>query len=299
MSELLGSLGMIGLAAAGAGLAYAGATALMARSGPAAPARPAVVRPGSLRIIGLGPGAAGLVAPDAMTALDAADDVLGYGPYLDRVATRPGQRRHPTDNRQELERARHALRLALDGARVAMVSSGDAGVFAMASAVFEVVEAEGVGAGGAALRALDIAVVPGISAMFAAAARLGAPLGHDFCAISLSDNLKPWELVQRRLGLAAEAGFVIALYNPVSAARPWQLDEAFALLRERLPGTTPVMFATAVSRAEERVARVTLAEAAAAMASMQTVVLVGSAATRVIERPDGDAWVYTPRSVPA
>ncbi len=299
MSELLGSLGMIALAAAGAGLAYAGATALMAR-GPAPPARPpAELRPGSLRIIGLGPGAAGLVAPDAMAALDAADDVLGYGPYLDRVATRQGQRRHRTDNRQELERARHALRLALDGARVAMVSSGDAGVFAMAAAVFEAVEAEGVGAGGASLRALDIAVVPGISAMFAAAARLGAPLGHDFCAISLSDNLKPWALVERRLGLAAEAGFVIALYNPVSSARPWQLDQAFALLRERLPGTTPVMFATAVSRAEEQLARVSLAEAAAAMASMQTVVLVGSAATRVIERPDGDAWVYTPRSVPA
>ncbi len=255
---------------------------------------------GSLRVVGLGPGAAGLLAPDAVAALEAADELFGYAPYLERVATRPGQRLHASDNREEMERARLALGLAAAGARVAIVSSGDAGVFAMAAAVFEAVEA-----GEPGWRALDIGVVPGVSAMFAAAARLGAPLGHDFCALSLSDNLKPWPLVERRLRAVAEAGLVIALYNPVSRARPWQLDRAFTVLRECLPGGVPVAFATAVSRAEERIERRTLAEAAGSLADMRTVVLVGSAATRVIERtgPHGGnaagAWLYTPRGVPA
>ncbi|MBI0435307.1 precorrin-3B C(17)-methyltransferase [Roseomonas sp. KE0001] len=248
----------------------------------------------SLDVIGLGPGDAALRTPEAEAALAAATDILGYGPYVARVPPRPGQRRHATDNRQELERARHALELAAEGARVAVVSSGDAGVFAMASAVFEALEA-----GPEAWRALEIRVLPGISAMFAAAARLGAPLGHDFCAISLSDNLKPWALVERRLRLAAEAGFVLALYNPISRARPWQLGRAFALLAETLPGTTPLAFATAISRPEERIEIRALAEADPALADMRTLVLVGSAATRLIPRPGGRPWLYAPRSVPA
>ena len=190
----------------------------------------------TLHILGLGPGDPALVTPQTAAALDAAEDLIGYGPYLDRAPDRPHQTKHRTDNREELARARHALTLAASGRRVAVLSGGDPGVFAMAAAVFEAVEA-----GPADWRALDIQVLPGISAMFAAAARLGAPLGHDFCALSLSDNLKPWPLVLQRLTAAAASGFVIALYNPASQARPWQLSAALDALRPILPPTTPIV----------------------------------------------------------
>jgi precorrin-3B C17-methyltransferase len=245
---------------------------------------------GRLVIVGLGPGAAEMQTLQATDALAAATDLVGYGPYLARVPDQPGQRRHGSDNREEMERARHALSLAASGRRVAVVSSGDSGVFAMASAVFEAIET-----GEPGWRVLDPEVVPGVSAMFAAAARVGAPLGHDFCAISLSDNLKPWDVVTRRLTAAAGAGFVIALYNPLSRARPWQLGAAFDLLRPILPGAAPVVFATAVSRPEERIEITTLAEADPARADMRTLVLVGSEATRRIERPGAQPWLYSPR----
>ena len=224
---------------------------------------------GRLTLIGLGPGAHGLRTPDATAALEAATDLVGYGPYLDRVAV-GSQVRHPSDNRVELERARHALGLAEAGRQVAVVSSGDSGVFAMASAVFEAIEA-----GPAIWRALEVTVIPGISAMFAVAARLGAPLGHDFCAISLSDNLKPWALIEDRLRLSAEAGFVISLYNARSQARPDRLDMAFDLLRGVLPAEIPVVFATAVTRLEEVIVVTTLGEAKGAQADMRTRVMIG------------------------
>lgn len=240
-----------------------------------------------LHIIGLGPGAPDLLTPRAAAALAQATDLVGYGPYVDRV---PGAAiRHASDNRGELDRARHALTLAAGGRRVAVVSSGDAGVFAMASAVFEAIEH-----GPPPWRALEVEVIPGISAMLAVAARVGAPLGGDFCAISLSDNLKPWDVVLARLRAAAAAGFAIALYNPLSHARPWQLGAAFAALRDVLPGTVPVVFATAVSR-DERVDIATLAEADPARADMRTLVLIGTEATRTI-RHAGGVWIYAPRS---
>ena len=245
---------------------------------------------GRLAVVGLGPGDLALVTPQTAAAIEEAQELVGYAPYLARLPVRPGQARHPSDNRAELDRARHALGLAGAGRRVVVVSGGDPGVFAMASAVFEAVEA-----GPEGWRALDIAVLPGVSAMFAAAARLGAPLGHDFCAISLSDNLKPWPLVLERLVAAASAGFVIALYNPASRARPWQLLAAFEALRGVLPGHVPVAFAAAVFRPDERVIQATLADADPSLADMRTVVLIGSAATRSIARADG-AWLYTPRS---
>jgi precorrin-3B C17-methyltransferase len=245
---------------------------------------------GRLFIVGLGPGDAGLQTPRATEILAQASDVLGYGPYVARVPDRPRLTRHITDNRQELLRARHALQLAAEGRTVAVVSSGDPGVFAMASAVFEAVEA-----GEPAWRELEIEVVPGVSAMFAAAARLGAPLGHDFCAISLSDNLKPWEVVLERLTAAARVGFVIALYNPISKSRPWQLGVAFERLREILPPETPVAFARAVSRPDEHVLATDLANAQPQDADMSTLVLVGSAQTRRIERGARGAWLYTRR----
>ena len=180
---------------------------------------------GQLTVIGLGPGDDRYLTREAVEALDAADALYGYGPYLDRVEGRRGQTRHASDNREEGDRAEAALGHAVEGAAVAIVSGGDPGVFAMAASVCEAVET-----GPDEWRALDIVILPGVTAMLAVAARAGAPLGHDFCAISLSDNLKPWELIERRLDAAASAGFVIALYNPVSRARPGQLAKALKLL---------------------------------------------------------------------
>jgi precorrin-3B C17-methyltransferase len=249
---------------------------------------------GWLAIAGLGPGAAELVTPEVTATLAQATDLIGYAPYVARVPERAGLIRHGSDNREELDRASLALRLAAEGKRVVIVSSGDPGVFAMAAAVFEAVDG-----GDPAWRDLDIRVLPGISAMFAAAARIGAPLGHDFCAINLSDNLKPWELIERRLRLAAQADFVIALYNPLSKARPWQLGRALDLLREELLETVPVVFASAVSDAREAIETVTLRDARAERADMRALVLIGSSRTRLIERGNGHPFVYTPRSAGA
>ena len=246
---------------------------------------------GWLAIAGLGPGAASLMTPEVKEALAQASDLIGYAPYVARVPERVGLIRHGSDNREELDRASLALRLAAEGKHVVVVSSGDPGVFAMAAAVFEAVEA-----GDPNWRNLDIRVLPGISAMFAAAAKVGAPLGHDFCAINLSDNLKPWELIERRLRLAAQADFVIALYNPLSSARPWQLGRALELLREELPDTVPVIFASAVSDAKEAIETVTLRDAVPSRADMRTIVLIGSSRTRLIPRNHGNPFVYTPRS---
>jgi precorrin-3B C17-methyltransferase / cobalt-factor III methyltransferase len=245
---------------------------------------------GHLAVVGLGPGDARWLTPEAQAALDAADALYGYGPYLDRVPARSGQSRHPSDNREEMNRAGAALAQATQGARVAIVSGGDPGVFAMAAAVCEAIEA-----GPPSWRALDVTIVPGITAMLAVAARAGAPLGHDFCALSLSDNLKSWELIERRLDAAADAGFVIALYNPVSRARPWQLASAFDRLRRHLPDATPVIFGRSVGRADEAVTVTTLYAADAGTADMATLIIVGSRATRVIPRP-GRPLVYTPRA---
>ncbi|MDJ1158838.1 precorrin-3B C(17)-methyltransferase [Chelatococcus sp. SYSU_G07232] len=245
---------------------------------------------GGLTVVGLGPGPAAWTTPAATAALAEATDLVGYGPYLDRLPDRPGQRRHASDNRVELERARHALALAAGGRQVAVVSGGDPGVFAMAAAVFEAVET-----GDPAWRGLDLRVEPGVTAMLAAAARVGAPLGHDFAALSLSDNLKPWEVIERRLRLAAEADLVLALYNPVSRARPQQLAQAFAVLGQIRDAGTPVVFARAVGRADERVTLATLAEVTDIAADMATMIIVGSSETRLVARAGGGAWVYTPR----
>jgi precorrin-3B C17-methyltransferase len=247
---------------------------------------------GKLAIIGLGPGDDRYLTAEALGALAEAETLYGYGPYLDRVPSQKGQSRHASDNREEGVRARAALDHAATGAQVAIVSGGDPGVFAMAASV-----CEEIAAGPEAWRALDVAIIPGITAMLAVAARAGAPLGHDFCALSLSDNLKPWELVERRLDAAAGADFVIALYNPVSRARPWQLGQAFARLSRHLPGTTPVIFGRAVGRNDETVVVTTLAKAGDAPADMATLIIVGSRETRIIAREGRAPLVYTPRAV--
>jgi precorrin-3B C17-methyltransferase len=241
---------------------------------------------GWLAVCGLGPGDAGLVTPEVSAALRAATDVVGYGPYVAR-ADAPQAVAHASDNRLEGTRAALALRLACEGRRVAVVSSGDPGVFAMAAAVFEAAEAH-LGADAGPLP--EIRVLPGVTAMLAAAARAGAPLGHDFCAINLSDNLKPFETVLRRVRLAVAADFAIALYNPRSAARPHQFGAVLDLLRQDCAPDRLITFARAVATPQERVVTVTLAEAEPAMADMRTLVIVGSSATRRV-----GPWVYTPR----
>ncbi|MEG3082167.1 precorrin-3B C(17)-methyltransferase [Sphingomonas sp. PB2P12] len=245
---------------------------------------------GSLAIVGLGPGDAALITPQVTAALTEATDVIGYIPYVARVAPRPGLTLHPSDNRVELDRAHHALSLAHGGQKVVVVSSGDPGVFAMAAAVFEAIEH-----GPPAWRALDICVLPGITAMLAASARVGAPLGHDFCAINLSDNLKPQALIERRIRLAAQADFAIAFYNPRSRARPDGFGTALAILRDTCADTRPVLFARAVSTPDENLKIVALPDALPEMADMRTVVIVGSSSTRMITRA-GTPFLYTPRS---
>ncbi len=245
---------------------------------------------GWLAIAGLGPGDEALVTCEVTAALAQATDVIGYIPYVARVAAREGLTLHPTDNRVELDRAAHALELAAQGSRVVVVSSGDPGVFAMASAVFEAVEA-----GPAPWRDLDIRVLPGITAMLAASARAGAPLGHDFCAINLSDNLKPWALIEKRLRLAAEADFAMAFYNPRSKARPEGFARVLDVLREACGEDRPILFARAVTTPEEALTITTLGKATSEMADMRTMVIVGSSQTRIIDRV-GPPILYTPRS---
>ncbi len=246
---------------------------------------------GRLFIVGLGPGNADQITPEATRAVAEASFFYGYKPYLDRLELGAHQTRVASDNREELARANEALAKAAEGHPVAVVSGGDPGVFAMAAAVCEAIET-----GPREWRAVDIAVIPGITAMLAVAARIGAPLGHDFCAISLSDNLKPWDLIELRLLAAAGAGFVIALYNPISKARPWQLGRAFECLAAVLPGTVPVIFGRAAGRPDERIEVVPLALADPEKADMDTCIIIGSTETRIIKRGEKPGLVYTPRS---
>ena len=241
---------------------------------------------GWLIVAGLGPSKTDMVTPEVSMAIDQATDVVGYIPYVARIAPRDGLTLHPSDNRVELDRATHALEMAASGRRVVVVSSGDPGVFAMASAVFEAVEAA------PAYLSLDIRILPGITAMLAAAAAAGAPLGHDFACINLSDNLKPWELVEHRLRLAAQADFAMAFYNPRSASRPHQFARTLDILREECGPDRLITFARAVSTPDQAISTVTLAQAVPEMADMRTVVLVGNSSTKKLGR-----FVYTPRQV--
>lgn len=247
---------------------------------------------GRLYVIGLGPGDARFITPEAQAAIEASRLFFGYKPYLDRLTLRADQQAVASDNREELDRARAALDAAASGDTVAMVSGGDPGVFAMASAICEAIDN-----GPAAWRAIDMVIVPGITAMLTVAAHIGAPLGNDFCALSLSDNLKPWTVIETRLRAAAGAGFAIALYNPVSKARPTQLDNAFNILRDILPNSIPVIFGRAAGRPDESIRIVPLSDARADMADMATCIIIGTPTTRVIARPGQPDLVYTPRFV--
>ncbi|MFC4511494.1 precorrin-2 C(20)-methyltransferase [Streptomyces ehimensis] len=248
---------------------------------------------GEVVVVGLGPAGPLWLTPEARGALAAAEDVVGYTTYVDRVPVRPGQCRHASDNKVESERAEFALDLARQGRRVAVVSSGDPGVFAMASAVLEV-------AAEAPYREVPVRVVPGMTAAHAAAARAGAPLGHDYAVVSLSDRLKPWEVIAERLRAAAAADLVLALYNPGSRSRLWQVGKARDVLLEHRAPETPVVMARDVGGPEESVRIVTLGELEPAEVDMRTLLIVGSTQTRTARRgADGaERIVWTPRRYP-
>lgn len=250
---------------------------------------------GKLTVLGLGPGRADLLTPMARAALDEATDIVGYATYVEMAGPlRPGQVRHATDNREELQRARHAFELASAGRRVAVVSSGDPGVFAMAAAVLEALEASEA----PRWHRVELTIVPGVSAALATAARVGAPLGHDFCMLSLSDNLKPWSVIEKRLRHAALADLVMAFYNPISRARPWQLDRALAIVREARAASTRVVLGRDVGRPGETLRTTTLGELTSLDVDMRTMVIVGSSTTRGFARggnQQDSEWIYTPR----
>jgi cobalt-precorrin 5A hydrolase/precorrin-3B C17-methyltransferase len=252
---------------------------------------------GSLAVVGLGPGASAWRTPEADAAIRAAGDLVGYSLYLDLLGPlAEGKRRHDFGLGEEQLRVRAALTLAAEGRDVALICSGDPGIYAMASLVFEELEKTD----DASWWRPELRVVPGISALQAAAARIGAPLGHDFCAISLSDLLTPWETIEQRLKAAAQGDFVVAFYNPISRQRSWQLEKALDILRGHRPGKAPVVLARNLGREGERVTETTLAAVTADMADMLTVILVGSSQSRRITGGGAErSYVYTPRGYAA
>jgi precorrin-2 C20-methyltransferase / precorrin-3B C17-methyltransferase len=254
--------------------------------------RSVAAKDGRVDVVGLGPGGRDWLTPQAAAVLAAADDIVGYGPYVDRVPLNPRQRRHGSDNRVEAQRAEFALDLALRGRRVAVVSSGDPGVFAMASVVLEAAAAD------ARFAAVPVAVVPGITAAQAVASLAGAPLGHDYVMLSLSDRLKPWDVIARRLRAAAEGDFAIAIYNPASRSRRQQLADAKDLLLAHRAPDTPVVVGRAVGTGEQSVSVTTLREFDPAQVDMRCLVIVGSSQSRVVRDASGAARVVTPRRYP-
>ncbi|MBR8509925.1 precorrin-3B C(17)-methyltransferase [Burkholderia cenocepacia] len=247
---------------------------------------------GRLTVLGLGPGGAAWLTPAARAALADATDILGYTTYVNMAGPfRADQRVHGTDNREEMQRARHAFELAAEGRRVAVVSSGDPGVFAMAAAVLEALDE----ARDPQWAAVDLRVEPGISASLATAAQAGAPLGHDFCAISLSDNLKPWDVIEMRLQHATQADLVMAFYNPISRARPWQLDRALDIVRAHRAADTVVVLGRDIGRPGATLSTTTLGALRGDQVDMRTMVIVGSSTTRRFTIGNAREWVYTPR----
>jgi cobalt-precorrin 5A hydrolase/precorrin-3B C17-methyltransferase len=251
---------------------------------------------GSLTVIGLGPGASEFMVPATRQALNEAQDLLGYETYIKMAGPlRPGQVSHSSDNREELQRAGHAFELAASGRRVVVISSGDPGVFAMAAAVLEALH----GSNDPRWHAVDLQVLPGVSAALATAAKAGAPLGHDFCMLSLSDNLKPWAMIEKRLEHAAAADLVMAFYNPISKARPWQLGRALEIVRQQRAPETQVVLGRDVGRPAEALTVTSLGELTPEQVDMRTLVIIGSSQTCRFSKPGGGEWVYTPRSYPA
>jgi len=247
---------------------------------------------GRLAVIGLGPGAAEFMVPAVKAELARANDILGYETYVRMAGPfRADQVMHCTDNREEMQRARHAFELAAQGRSVVVVSSGDPGVFAMAAAVLEALHEST----DPRWHAVDLDVLPGVSASLATAAQAGAPLGHDFCVLSLSDNLKPWSIIETRLDLACQADLALAFYNPISRSRPWQLGRALEIVRQHRLGTTPVVLGRDVGRPGQTLRVLQLQALVPEDVDMRTMVLIGSSTTVAFDRPGQQPWVYTPR----
>jgi cobalt-precorrin 5A hydrolase/precorrin-3B C17-methyltransferase len=250
---------------------------------------------GRLAVIGLGPGAADLMVPAVKAELARANDVLGYETYVRMAGPfRADQVLHCTDNREEMQRARHAFELAAQGRSVVVVSSGDPGVFAMAAAVLEALHEST----DPSWHAVELQMLPGVSASLATAAQAGAPLGHDFCVLSLSDNLKPWAIIEKRLDLACQADLALAFYNPISRSRPWQLGRALEIVREHRVAATPVVLGRDIGRPGQTLRVITLGELTPEQVDMRTMVLVGSSTTCTFAKAAGGTWVYTPRWYP-
>ena len=252
---------------------------------------------GTLFIVGTGPGSPQWRLPESEKMLRKATDWVGYGLYLDLISDlHNGQELHPFNLGQEEVRARHALKLAALGKTVALVSSGDPGIYAMSTLIFELLErGEQEGSDPLEWQRVRVEAAPGISALQAANARIGAPMGHDFCTISLSDLLTPWETIERRIKTAAEGDFVIAFYNPVSRRRTTQLAQAREILLQHRPSGTSVILARNLGRVEEKVQVITLENLDPTQVDMLTVVLVGSSQTRRLQLLNGEVKVYTPR----
>ena len=247
---------------------------------------------GRLAVIGLGPGAAELMVPAVKVELARANDVLGYETYVRMAGPfRADQVLHCTDNREEMQRARHAFELAAQGRSVVVVSSGDPGVFAMAAAVLEALHEST----DPQWHNVDLEILPGVSASLATAAQAGAPLGHDFCVMSLSDNLKPWSIIEKRLDLASQADLALAFYNPISRSRPWQLGVALEIVARHRTPQTPVVLGRDIGRPGQTLRVTTLGELTPEQVDMRTMVIVGSSTTCTFPRADGREWVYTPR----
>ncbi|WP_425331932.1 precorrin-3B C(17)-methyltransferase [Pseudomonas eucalypticola] len=247
---------------------------------------------GRLAVIGLGPGAAEFMVPAVKAELARANDILGYETYVRMAGPfRPDQVMHCTDNREEMQRARHAFELAAQGRSVVVVSSGDPGVFAMAAAVLEALHESSE----ATWHNVELAILPGVSASLATAAQAGAPLGHDFCVMSLSDNLKPWDIIEKRLDLACQADLALAFYNPISRSRPWQLGRALEIVRQHRLPETPVVLGRDIGRPGQTLRNITLGDLTPELVDMRTMVLVGSSTTCAFPRAEGGSWVYTPR----
>ena len=246
---------------------------------------------GRLTVVGLGPGRADWCLPEVADRLRTATDLVGYGPYLDLIPVPTVGVRHPSDNRVEAHRSRRALDLAAAGGEVVVVSSGDPGIFAMASAVMEQLDADRD-----RWSVVEVEILPGITAAQSVASRVGAPLGHDFCVISLSDVLKPWAVIEQRLAAAAGADFVIALYNPISRHRQWQLARAIEIIRLSRAALTPVIIGRNVGRSSESVMVVPIADLDPTTIDMSTVLVVGSSTTVVIPGRPLASSVYTPRT---
>ena len=247
---------------------------------------------GRLAVIGLGPGAAELMVPAVKTELARCTDVLGYETYVRMAGPfRDDQVQHCTDNREEMQRARHAFELAAQGRSVVVVSSGDPGVFAMAAAVIEALHESS----DPTWHQVDLQILPGVSASLATAAQAGAPLGHDFCVMSLSDNLKPWSIIEKRLDLASQADLALAFYNPISRSRPWQLGRALEIVARHRTPETPVVLGRDIGRPGQTLRVTTLGQLTPDQVDMRTMVLIGSSTTVTFSRAGGGEWVYTPR----